>query len=403
MPRKRKGDIQESPSQLSELEEQYRKEPARAARVRMLRLLLEHPEMELADIAGAIGYSQQTVKRWLKTYRDSGIGGLLKMRLTDAGERKHDDLESLRAGIASGSIATKEDVKAWLGELESTRKQSNRGRTEERVLSNKGVDHSTGISESRGVGAVIELTKLFDFVNSLPIYHDPESWVNSFRLSLGAMLGDVDRVTVTVNIDCDLVSPETYNPQLAFSQNLGAEGKGFYELGYGEHDPQHVDRVLKMLEKRDFPFKEYYPAHAFVYYFGGDAYLGCILLWREVSKRPVSVESLTIMKKIYPFIVFLLSDLVARNKNARPVEHAFSESLKRLIQEARLTIHEQKIVALQLIGLSYEDMAATLHISPNTLRYHLRSIYRKTGTHSGAELFARYFTPGNATADKSHQ
>lgn len=51
------------------------------------------------------------------------------------------------------------------------------------------------------------------------------------------------------------------------------------------------------------------------------------------------------------------------------------------------------MLALQLVGFSYDEMAATLGISLNTVRYHLKSIYNKTGTHSLAELYAKYFTP----------
>src|ERR1041384_1234385 len=50
------------------------------------------------------------------------------------------------------------------------------------------------------------------FLNSLPVTGDPVQWISTFREELRLLLGDVDRVGINININCDLQNPEGYRP-----------------------------------------------------------------------------------------------------------------------------------------------------------------------------------------------
>jgi DNA-binding NarL/FixJ family response regulator len=62
---------------------------------------------------------------------------------------------------------------------------------------------------------------------------------------------------------------------------------------------------------------------------------------------------------------------------------AISQTLQKLIYETRchLTSRESQILGLLNKGLKNQEIADRLFISPQTVRWHLRSLYTKLGTH----------------------
>ena len=62
---------------------------------------------------------------------------------------------------------------------------------------------------------------------------------------------------------------------------------------------------------------------------------------------------------------------------------ATSQTLQKLVREAkyRLTPRESQILGLVGKGLRNHEIAERLYVSPQTVRWHLRSIYSKLGTH----------------------
>lgn len=69
------------------------------------------------------------------------------------------------------------------------------------------------------------------------------------------------------------------------------------------------------------------------------------------------------------------------NPSAGPGTH-----IEAFYLEAKLTQQERKIVDLLLSGSNNQDILGTLYISINTLKTHLRNIYRKTNTANRREL-----------------
>ncbi|MDZ4133820.1 MAG: helix-turn-helix transcriptional regulator, partial [Dethiobacteria bacterium] len=64
------------------------------------------------------------------------------------------------------------------------------------------------------------------------------------------------------------------------------------------------------------------------------------------------------------------------------------EFLEEFFRKGGLTAREIGIVKLLLQGYSNKQIADTLFISEDTLKTHLRNIYRKYGVHKKSELLA---------------
>lgn len=60
----------------------------------------------------------------------------------------------------------------------------------------------------------------------------------------------------------------------------------------------------------------------------------------------------------------------------------------------RLSDREQEILQKAGNGLSNQDTARDLHISPNTVRFHLKNIYRKLEVHSKVEAIQKAMREG---------
>ncbi|MBS1858491.1 MAG: response regulator transcription factor [Acidobacteria bacterium] len=79
---------------------------------------------------------------------------------------------------------------------------------------------------------------------------------------------------------------------------------------------------------------------------------------------------------------------------------AVAGALRTLLREARfrLTVREAEILALVARGLKNSQIANQLCISPLTVRWHLRSIYGKIGTHDRASAAASKAVPAKQAA-----
>jgi DNA-binding CsgD family transcriptional regulator len=213
----------------------------------------------------------------------------------------------------------------------------------------------------------------------------------------------VDRISVNVNHECDLENPELYVPTVAISQHVKSTSEdgrdGVVMVESNRRISSHADRVLEGIRRQGHRLDLLHPPHCVDYFYGGHAYLGTIIFWRERSKEPISQETLEFIADLEPFLIFALSDLVARNERARPIDGVFNEALTLLNQEAGLTTQEQRVIVLQLLGHSYKEMADILFVSIDTVKKHFKNIHQKTNTKGQAELFAKYFT--SRLADKT--
>lgn len=240
---------------------------------------------------------------------------------------------------------------------------------------------------------MVTAERILRFVNSLPVTSDPLLWVPSFRDALLSLLGDVDWMSVSVNFTCDLQNPEGYQPQMSLAQHVRVSNSVGEEASLQSMEGTPAERVIDNLKEKGFPVTDYYPPDGFTCYLSGAAYLGTVILWRRRSNAPISAETLQLMEQMEPFLVFLLSDLIARRQHADPDVMKFNDALQQLADEVGLSRGEQRVVLLQLFGNSLKDIADVLNVSVDGVKHHLKMIHRKTGTRSYTELFAKYFMP----------
>ncbi len=79
---------------------------------------------------------------------------------------------------------------------------------------------------------------------------------------------------------------------------------------------------------------------------------------------------------------------------ARKVIRMFREFRPPTDLDARLTPHEVRLLQLFADGYSYQAAAERLHVSINTIRNYIRSIYEKLHVHSKSEAVTKALRAG---------
>ncbi len=399
MSRKQSASILESLEDLRGLERRYRGTP-NEVRLRLLCLRKESPFLTFPAIAEVLGYSEPTVKRWWNAYLRGGVDGLLAQRGVKRVGKGEREMEELRRKILGNAFTGLDDVRQW---LESVPKSESAADTPqeagpfqapvpEHPERSGPPDREESIERKNGRGGDFS-DALITFLNALPTTGSVVDWIEKFRTALIHLLSDVDRIMISVNQECDLRRPGSYRPGLYFTQNIaGKETEDYIGVSTDGAQPPR-DRFLGILRKQGFPFEAYHPPVIFAYYFQVSAYLGTIFLWRDRSRPAISSGTLQLMDRLRPFMEFMLSDCVTRHRFNEPIDNAFNNALEQLSHDFDLSPQERRVLMLRLVGQTYDQIADSISISVDTVGFHLKSIYRKTGSRGISELFGRYFTP----------
>jgi DNA-binding CsgD family transcriptional regulator len=351
-------------------------------RLKLLLALKEEPTRTVASLAAVVRISAPTAKRWLALYRKSGLRALLAMR--GGSSRREGDIQirELQQMLNSNELQTVEEVYQWLERARSVAEDDEKSKVE----TNPDV-------QSPEVDMPSTILRL---INDLPTELDHVEWIWHFQRILSKMILGVDRFIIAINTECDLLDSHNYHPdveavQIVPTDSSSARKRQTKVVQPGVEPPYH--RVLNSMRNDGFPFQEYHPPQAIDYFVDGKAYLGTIILLREVHSPSIPKQSIDLMRRLERFIVFMLSDCVVRQKYTRPVSTAFNKAFGQLADAYQLTIAERGVFLLQLLGQSYDEIADSLNVSVNTVSFHVQSIHNKTGAPSIAKLFARYFTP----------
>jgi DNA-binding CsgD family transcriptional regulator len=342
MPRIVSRTVRETAEELERFEQVYRGRPEEA-RVRFLRILRTQPELTFEEAARVAGVPRRSAHRWWSIYEDRTIAGLVNLSM---------------------------------------------GRP-------KGPRKPEKPPEIRGHDGPVTTDALLELMNGLPVELGLLEGINGLRERLMAIFPDVDRISISVNTYCDLENPKLYRPNLLISQRADVadrldEGINVQRLR-GTEAPAYD--LLEQMRLGGFPFSRYHPPVATDIFFADTADLGAILLWREVDKRPISDETIQLLERIRPFLVYAFSNLVTRHHYANPRDRVFYSALGDMARRARLTAQEQRIISYRLMGYSYKKIAAELGRTEGAVKKQLASVHRKTGTQGHSELFAKYFTP----------
>lgn len=394
-----KEGVHESLAQIRQLVRDY-SGTRMEKRVAMLKMLKEQPKRTFQDVAERLESSERNIQRWWELYRKEGTQGLLKQRQAGGQRpRRLDDraLAALQQKVETDGIKGLSEVQEWLQEefgvrysrsgvwylMRKTVGAMPRGWVafHDDDFGNP-VKHSTQQYATSGVPPHI-----VRFLNAMPVSGDRLEWIDTFREALRALLGDVDKVSIAVDFSCDLLSPETQQRHGYIQQNLQTA-----QIKIEGMDKSHLDRMLDGFRSQGVPFHLYQKPIGYDYFYQGKAYIGAIVLWREISRSPISERTMGLIEELRPFITFSLSDLVARDQVQRPIGQVFMKALQTMKDEAKLTGQEERVVSLQLLGHSYKDIAEKLYVTVDTIKKHFKQVYRKTKTRSQSELFAKYFT-----------
>jgi transposase len=402
-----KGNVQESLKALRDLEDEHRGTPLES-RIRMLRLLKERPGRTLADVGPMVGRSERSVQRWWEIYQKQGLQVLMNAQQRGGKPRRIDGegLAAFQHKLEIDGFSQLKDAQQWLeqefgvrysrsGLWHLMRREMRAGPRGWTLLSDDPAGPVTGRAGAGGDPSTPAMgisAQAIRFLNALPTSSDAVEWGSKFRTAIREVLGDVDRVSVNVNLDCSLSNPEEYRPGMTITHRVTGGQTEDGSLAVEKRGMKPSERLLEDVRRQGFQFDLYHTPCAFDYYYGGHAYLGTILLWREIGKPAVEEATVRLMAELEPFLIFALSDLVARHQSERPIGRVFHDALEDLVAEAELSPQEERIVVLQLMGHSYKEMADILSVTVDTVKKHFKQIHKKTRTRGQAELFAKYFT-----------
>ncbi|MBC8144048.1 MAG: helix-turn-helix transcriptional regulator [bacterium] len=335
--------VNESAEELLQYEQVYSGQPAEA-RVRFLRILRTRPDLTFEQAADVAVVQHRSAYRWWNAYRTDGLAGLIRLAVGRPSKRGSQGKSSENA--ASAHFASRESA-------------------------------------------------LIEFLNGMPMQLVLLDGINSLRDRLTTLVPDVDRISIQVNLNCDLERPHEYHPNLSILQRADRaerldEGMEVRALTKAE---TQSEELLSQMRRGGFPFELYREPISIDLLFEGTAVLGALVLWRNVDKSPISEETLAFIERINPFLVYAFSNLVTRHHYTNPGDRVFYSVLGEMAKSAKLTPQEQRIISYRLMGYSYKRIADDIDRSVDVVKKQLASVHRKTGTHGHSELFAKYFSP----------
>ena len=370
MPRTRSIRIRESLDELEQLRQYYQGRP-QARRLLFLAFLKENKKRTIAEAAHKVGISDRRGRYWWDAYRDDGLQGLLERRV-------------------------------W--KMEEKFEEGNSGSVQINVS-----ESQTEYQIAEGIPAPNSLIHFFNAIALNSTNLEQNVWMQGFREALLKLFPDVDYVVMNVRSGIDVLNPSRttrariYRQHYVQSEDVKVDKTAVKSQDYGSA----MERLIAEGKQRGFPFEKYhYPPTGFDFYLDAgkrgrstgdehDSYIGTLLLFRQVEKEAISSATLDVVERLRPFFVFSFADFVARSRLNKPGSEQFEYALQRVADDIELTERECQVVALEVLGHSYQEIASLLHISLSTVQTHIRSVYKKADVNKLSEFFAKYFTPRN--------
>ena len=392
--------IKESFHELKQLERSHTS--GNRKRIQFL-IHIQENQKSVAELASLLGKSPRTLYRWMDIYRKGGLSSLIgegnapSTRLTAA------QLQALRKLLISGDMESLQDIRQWLKEQfgveYSVRGVSKLVRVKlgakrvwevgKRGSENTVLDAHTASRNSEST------SQYFKLMNNIPDDFDTIVWIEKFRDLLGTLFNDVDRITISVNANCWLLDPEKYDPGFMIVQSAHSINDNEQKIWIESHSQNQspTKDLYKIIKEIGFPVDQYHIPVSYDYYLKGSAYLGSIIFWRYKKAMETSSATFRQIERLSPFLEYALSAVLARRHYSNPIDVSFYHAFHTMGKEKGISLNERDVLCYRLFGYSYKDIAVKVGVTEGTIKKQLQSVYRKTGTRSHAELFAKYFAP----------
>lgn len=239
--------------------------------------------------------------------------------------------------------------------------------------------------------------RMLSLLNNLPTHTNTTTWAIDLRNLFLQTFPDVDHVVISIVSTTNPLEPKSDIGREIRTLNgvLNSSTKTF-GLKIREKDPNGPRDWLDLIgpgKESGFPFDQYHDPIGFNVQHGEGAYCGAIILFRKKGKSPISETTTRDIERILPFLGYVYSDHVSRRQNENPTNDAFRDIVHRVGQNSSLTKREIEALLLLVSGYSYDGIADALQVARGTVNTHIKSLYRKTGTSSVKDLFARYILP----------
>jgi DNA-binding CsgD family transcriptional regulator len=235
---------------------------------------------------------------------------------------------------------------------------------------------------------VLGVEEILRFLNALPTAPELLSWMVELRNALCDLFDDIDDISLAVNGHHNQsASPLAESGLWVLHTDDPARTTQVFM------DEQSLAAQIRhWMSAAGIPMERYH-APIVLEYRSDNAVIGYLFLWRRIEHSPISQTTIEMMQALESFFIFLLSDYLARYRNANPASKLFFEAMDHLGNSVGLSRQEHRVLSLRLYGQSYKEIASILDLSLSTVKQHLASAYRKAGVHSQTELFAKFFAP----------
>ena len=371
-----------------------------APRLRMLALLKADPRRTLDAVAAELGISARSIYRWWGLYRKEGLAGLLGNAPSTPPKRRkigEREMAELKEKLLAGELDGLRDIQEWL-ERQYGVHYSLKGISE--VLRRMGVEkrwgsqHNISVDEGKRNMRRADINEIAELFNDQPVSQDVRSSIVILKKFLQDAFPEIDRISVAVNVACDLINPVDYSPAngIMYSVDIESERVRLGIFSTPNENFRNVEYQMNECRRLGLPIDDYWPPVVLFYMFNG-AYVGRIFLWRDLLKNEMSHDVLDEIERLRSIITYIMTDIVLRYNYANPSERMFYEGFHRLVDESGISVRERRILQCRLVGFSYKEIADMVSISEDSVKKAIRSIHRKTNTRGHVELVAKYFTP----------
>jgi DNA-binding CsgD family transcriptional regulator len=175
-----------------------------------------------------------------------------------------------------------------------------------------------------------------------------------------------------------------------YSRHGGRDFAKFSPLQNIERRARSI-RLIDTLDEWGLDFSLYHPPIVQEYYSRSE-YVGSIVLLRSLEYFPISKATLVTLGRLTPFLSYMLSNCIVRSRFESPETRVVNTIIDQIQETPKYSDQDTSILTLLLYGYSYKEAAASLDISIDTVKKHVKKIYSHERVGSLSELWAKYIT-----------